>query len=1010
MSKFTRGSEWRKWDLHIHTPKSIIQHYGGDNDKVWESYISDLEKLPKEIKAIGINDYIFIDGYKKVLEYKAKGRLENIDLILPVIELRLDKFASVGDEAWKKVNFHIIFSDKIDPAVIEAQFINAIQHSVKVSSDIEGVDFKGVATKDALQDLGRKIRKTASVNMTGTDLEIGFFNICFQYKAVKDALESTYFKDKYLTAVGKTEWDTMRWSGSPAEKKTIINEAKFVFTALERDSDHKKHVAALDTQKVNSRLLDCSDAHHLSSSSDKDRIGNCFTWLKADTTFEGLKQVANDKSRIFIGQEPPLLVRVKQNPTKYIRNLAISKVANSSLTETWFDGFSLDLNPGLVAIIGNKGNGKSAISDTLGLVGNTQNFKDFSFLTGLKFRKRKPINKSEHFDATVTWEDLNEDIKNLSRDPAHTDVEKVKYIPQGFLEKLCNEDVDEFEKELRKVIFSHIPESDRLGQNNLEELIKFKTEIVEVQIGEIKKDIATTNAVIIDLEDKKTTLFKTSTQEKLKDKQNELKAHQVNKPSSVEPPTDPKVISTNKEISEGIEARRKELSDIEEIISKNDDKQKELKINISELEKVLQSIAVFEDQYERLKVDIQPTLTKHNLQIGDIFKVSISKAEINDLLQQKTDDEKAINLELNGDEGLLNKKKSIQGSLKELQDKLDASSKRYQKYIDDLKNWEEKQVSIVGSSEKEGSLTYYQELLNYLEKKLPLDLDNRLKERKDLLKKLFAKKHEIIVLYKSLFKPVTDFIAEYKEIVENYQINLDVSYRLNGFSEKFFDHVSLSVKGSFNGIPAGYDRLNHILENHNLTTEEGLLGFVDEVVNNLEYDYRDEKKEKREISNQLKKGYSVSNLYSYLFNLDYLQPVYQLKLGEKYLGELSPGERGALLLIFYLIIDQDDVPLIIDQPEENLDNQSVFKILVHFIKKAKDKRQIIIVTHNPNLAVVCDAEQIVHVQIDKLKKNAVQFSSGSLEDPNINNVVVDILEGTYPALNTRNATYDVIER
>ena len=74
-----------------------------------------------------------------------------------------------------------------------------------------------------------------------------------------------------------------------------------------------------------------------------------------------------------------------------------------------------------------------------------------------------------------------------------------------------------------------------------------------------------------------------------------------------------------------------------------------------------------------------------------------------------------------------------------------------------------------------------------------------------------------------------------------------------------------------------------------------------------------------------------------------------------------------MLLIFYLLVDNDDIPLIIDQPEENLDNQTVYKLLVPSIKEAKNRRQIIIVTHNPNLAVVCDAEQIIHASIDKVK-------------------------------------------
>ena len=79
------GSQWRKWDLHVHTPESIVHEYKcGQNEDIWDKYIDALENLPSDIKVLGINDYLFLDGYKKVKEYKEKGRLNNIDLILPV--------------------------------------------------------------------------------------------------------------------------------------------------------------------------------------------------------------------------------------------------------------------------------------------------------------------------------------------------------------------------------------------------------------------------------------------------------------------------------------------------------------------------------------------------------------------------------------------------------------------------------------------------------------------------------------------------------------------------------------------------------------------------------------------------------------------------------------------------------------------------------------------------------------------------------------------------------------
>jgi len=109
--------------------------------------------------------------------------------------------------------------------------------------------------------------------------------------------------------------------------------------------------------------------------------------------------------------------------------------------------------------------------------------------------------------------------------------------------------------------------------------------------------------------------------------------------------------------------------------------------------------------------------------------------------------------------------------------------------------------------------------------------------------------------------------------------------------------------------------------------------------------------------------------------------------------------------MFYLVVDPSTVPLIIDQPEDNLDNQTVYRILVPCIREARQQRQIILVTHNPNLAVVCDADQVVVGSIEKENNNRVHYKSGALENPIINGRVVDILEGTWPAFSNRGQKY-----
>jgi hypothetical protein len=151
-----RGSVWRKWDLHVHTPDSLINNYSGD----WEKFIREIEQLPPEFKVIGVNDYIFLDGYKRILAERAKGRLANIELFLPVIELRLDKFGGSPGHL-NRVNYHIIFSPDLGSDLIEQQFLNALPRKYILSPKYEhlrkSANWVALPTKQSLEDLGKLI-------------------------------------------------------------------------------------------------------------------------------------------------------------------------------------------------------------------------------------------------------------------------------------------------------------------------------------------------------------------------------------------------------------------------------------------------------------------------------------------------------------------------------------------------------------------------------------------------------------------------------------------------------------------------------------------------------------------------------------------------------------------------------------------------------------------------------------------------------------------------------------
>jgi len=183
------------------------------------------------------------------------------------------------------------------------------------------------------------------------------------------------------------------------------------------------------------------------------------------------------------------------------------------------------------------------------------------------------------------------------------------------------------------------------------------------------------------------------------------------------------------------------------------------------------------------------------------------------------------------------------------------------------------------------------------------------------------------------------------------------------------------------------------------------VAFAETIDSALRADKRDGQQEREtRLAEQLRKGVEPIEVLDYLFGFDYLSPRYSLTYDGQEIGQLSPGERGLLLLVFYLLVDKDDIPIVIDQPEENLDNQTIYRVLVKCIKKAKERRQVIMVTHNPNLAVVCDAEQIIYASCDKAASR-FDYESGASEQPEIKDRVVQILEGTEPAFKNRQSKY-----
>ena len=122
----------------------------------------------------------------------------------------------------------------------------------------------------------------------------------------------------------------------------------------------------------------------------------------------------------------------------------------------------------------------------------------------------------------------------------------------------------------------------------------------------------------------------------------------------------------------------------------------------------------------------------------------------------------------------------------------------------------------------------------------------------------------------------------------------------------------------------------------------------------------------------------------------------------KKLAQLSLGQQQSVLLSILLLSDSTK-PLLIDQPEDNLDSEFIYKTIVANLRKIKEKRQVIIVTHNPNIAVLGDAELIIPLK--STNNRSFVMSPGSVDDDDTMKMCCQILEGGESAFKQRKQLY-----
>lgn len=923
---FERGSEWRRWDLHLHTPgtKKNDRFKGNTIEEKWEefynsinTYISDGKDPQKNIAVIAITDYLSIDNYKKVM---SDNRLpKSIYLVLPNVEMRVQPIANDTP-----INIHFIFNpDIIDE--IETRFFS------KLSFKYGDTDFS--ASRLELKRLGQTMD-------TSLDNDKAYVKGIEQFVPSFDAITKIFSADPQLrenTLVLVSNSSTDGVSGAcnhsdylidkngdsqlKAFRQSIYKFVDGIFSSTPSDIDFflGKKVSCPEELVIKEcgSLKPCvhgCDAHENSKIFEPDLQKYC--WIKADPTFNGLKQII---------YEPEERVRISESIPDYKQSYyTIDRI---EFDDPDFQKAPVYFNENLTCIIGGKSTGKSILLHNLA-----------NYIDSYQVKDKENVSKTNTKDvanAQVVWSDDKSDEDR-----------KIIYIPQTYLNRLSDEKESstEIDTIIEDVIL--IDENIKKANRDMFDLIKKYKNVIQQTILET---IANHNEIIAVNNSKKELGNKQGIE-------NEIE-----------------VLSKRKEdISKTLSISDDDLKSYEEAIEKIKDLKRKISIFEEEI-KLINSIKTIVskrgDEYNFCDYtkDLLNEAIKNTISAADVYWKSEKTAILEKL--SKVLEELKITLKDNQNiETALKDKVNENKSIKDLSEKIQEEKEKLKKY----NTFDEKEKELI---EKENSLI------------------NNLCSSKDIFKN-FQMDYANLVNKNA---PLTGGDLEFSVIVP---------LRRESFVEK--------LSGIFNNRIRSYTDIvdPDKLSEENYTTE-WLKRVAESILNN---------------TLQLKAGYNMEMAFREIFD-NWYGVKYSIKMDNDSIDVMSPGKKALVLLKLLIDLAESKCPILIDQPEDDLDNRSIFKDLIPFIKAKKKERQIIIVTHNANVVLGADAEEIIvanqtgrnvpnkeyrfEYRSGAIENNKAVFKvDGNVEDGILNSRgiqqhICDILEGGEKAFELRKKKYHI---
>lgn len=954
-TEYEVGSVWRKWDLHVHSPLSILNNrFPKLEDGVpdWESYIQRIESLG-EIGVIGITDYFTIDGYKFLKGMKEIGRLKNVETIIPNIEFRLNTFISRrGSKSDKRLNFHVLFSEDVSVTDIEEHFLYDLNLFYK--GNPQNPDYKRKLKVSNLQLLGTELLgQDQSLGASGkSPLQVGAEQAVVNHEEITEVLtRDNRFVGKYLIVLPAEGWDEIPWGGQDhLTRQNLLQKSDMVFSSNPNtvqwclgkppyNEGAEKFVQEFGSLKA---CIHGSDAHKLDEignpcilrsrpnhdcSTDPDTCENRFCWIKADPTFEGLKQLL---------YEPEERVKIQEhNPEPLLSNFTINKfsIDNSTLSpDLAINSTSLRFNSGLVAIVGGRGAGKTAFVDLLAncYMNRSSSHDRNSFVNRI-------MDLSPAFNTSIELKDGTSFIKSVLDDKFLSN-DHISYISQGELEDYIGEE-DKLNEHIMKLVFNNP---------------SIKNSKLSYEFDNYKK---TYQSLVRSLNNKLITIEKYEAE-------------------------------TSDDIYNGLKREKEKITnnikDISLRITKFEGKQTDENLRLAR--EGQEKLGSYKLQHDRLLRTKEVVLKLLSILDSDIVEFNQLISDLNILLPTINVDDEFPKITYAYRERL----EKLLELIDENRFKAITAIEIEKAYLANLEASVKENASLIEHKQdlESQQLKIDERIIAFDAKKR--DLKEEYKRRDDLLNNIFQN----ILSQRENYQTVLDTFSSGKaKILSDIDFSAEIKFDEELFVDRatsILDNRKVNVQGDRNNesdLRSLIDEYNIFISNDNQHT-------IDLVNETAKYS--------KSLADKIK-SYPITTgkLYEFIYG-EYLFVFPKLKYKGTNLDKLSLGQKATVLLKIHLAYGEK--PVIIDSHDDHLDNEFIMSELVDSIRNAKHSRQIILVSNNGNVVINSDAEQLVIASRDNTN---ISYSAGSIENPAIREKALNVLEGGREAFQKRQKKYRI---